>query len=153
MSAHDGSQIHRAAPTLDHGGQAERGKNVQDLGHLDPARSVLQPVDEVAADMCVRRELRLRGLRVVVVQPVRRSQHGGIGIDDELHLGAGVGRVGPQQDGVAIRQAGQAALAASIARRVSAWLMAGTSPITSPVAGLRTAIVLPLSACTQAPAM
>jgi hypothetical protein len=49
------------------------------------------------------------------------------------------------------RQAGKARLAASIARRVSAAPMAGTSPIASPVAGFFTTMVLPLSASTHLP--
>ena len=51
------------------------------------------------------------------------------------------------------RQAGWARLAASMARRVSAWPMAGTVPTASPVEGLRTVRVLPLSAWTHWPSM
>ena len=49
------------------------------------------------------------------------------------------------------RHAGHAALAASIARRVSAAPMLGTVPSSSPVAGLVTASVLPPSASTHWP--
>ena len=52
---------------------------------------------------------------------------------------------------VFLRQAGQAALAASMARRVSAAPIRGTVPICSPVAGLLTLIVWPPSASAQAP--
>src|SRR6185503_7666942 len=51
------------------------------------------------------------------------------------------------------RQPGSAADAASIARRVSEAPMSGTSATLEPVAGSRTAIVLPLSALHQAPSM
>jgi hypothetical protein len=47
---------------------------------------------------------------------------------------------------------GKAAVAASMARIVSASLQAGTVPMTSPVAGFVTSIVLPLSAAIQSPA-
>src|SRR5882724_12060574 len=50
---------------------------------------------------------------------------------------------------VFLRQAGQAALAASIARRVSAVPMFGIVPRISPVAGLVTSIVFPESASTH----
>jgi len=51
------------------------------------------------------------------------------------------------------RQAGNAAFAASIARRVSAAPMLGTVPRISPVAGLLTGIDLPLSASAHLPSM
>ncbi len=54
---------------------------------------------------------------------------------------------------VLFRQAGKAAWAASMARRVSAATSLGTEPMVSPVAGLVTAIVFPSSAPVQAPAM
>jgi hypothetical protein len=47
---------------------------------------------------------------------------------------------------------GKAAVAASMARIVSASPQAGTVPMTSPVAGFVTSIVLPLSAAIQSPA-
>ena len=50
---------------------------------------------------------------------------------------------------VKARQAGQAALAASMACRVSAAPQSGTSPIVSPLAGLMTAKVVPFSASFQ----
>jgi hypothetical protein len=49
--------------------------------------------------------------------------------------------------------AGIASRAASIARRVSAVPIFGTVPILSPVAGLRTSMVAPLSALRHSPAM
>src|SRR5262249_50197352 len=52
---------------------------------------------------------------------------------------------------VFFRQPGQAALAASIARLVSAAPRFGTVPRISPVAGLLTSIVLPESASTHFP--
>ena len=51
------------------------------------------------------------------------------------------------------RQPGRARCAASMARRVSAAPMRGTSATTSPEAGLSTAKVAPESASTQAPSM
>jgi hypothetical protein len=51
------------------------------------------------------------------------------------------------------RQPGSARCAASIARRVSAAPMRGTSATTSPEAGLTTAKVAPESASTHAPSM
>ena len=50
-----------------------------------------------------------------------------------------------------LRQAGMAALAASMARRVSSAPIFGIVPIFWPVAGLKTSMVSPLSASTQAP--
>jgi hypothetical protein len=52
-----------------------------------------------------------------------------------------------------LRQAGQAALAASMARRVSAAPISGMVPSCSPVAGLVTASVAPLSASLHSPLM
>ena len=49
------------------------------------------------------------------------------------------------------RQPSKAVCAAAIARRVSAAPQFGTVPITAPVAGLVTWMVLPLSAPTQSP--
>jgi len=49
------------------------------------------------------------------------------------------------------RHAGQAAFAALMARWVSAAPMFGTVPSVCPVAGLVTAMVLPLSAFTHSP--
>jgi len=49
------------------------------------------------------------------------------------------------------RHAGHAALAASMARRVSAVPALGTVPSFSPVAGLVASIITPLSASSHAP--
>jgi hypothetical protein len=54
---------------------------------------------------------------------------------------------------VLFRQAGQAASAASMARRVSAAPMSGTRARRSPLAGLATSKAAPLSASHQAPPM
>ncbi len=54
---------------------------------------------------------------------------------------------------VLARQAGKAALAASIARRVSATPILGTVPSWAPSAGLITAMVDLSSASSQAPSM
>jgi len=51
------------------------------------------------------------------------------------------------------RHAGQAAFAASIARRVSCAPMCGTLPSFSPVAGLMTSTVAPSRASHHAPSM
>jgi len=50
-------------------------------------------------------------------------------------------------------QAGNAAAAASIARRVSVASPLGTLSTTSPVAGLRTSVVAPLAALVRSPLM
>jgi hypothetical protein len=52
---------------------------------------------------------------------------------------------------VIARQAGQAASAASIARRVSSRVSAGTLPTTSPVAGSSTSMTSPLLLATHSP--
>ncbi|MNG25925.1 hypothetical protein D3C84_1108440 [compost metagenome] len=54
---------------------------------------------------------------------------------------------------VRARQAGSALSAASMARRVSLAPIFGTLPMISPVAGLLTLRVWPLSASTQAPSI
>ena len=54
---------------------------------------------------------------------------------------------------VRVLHSAKALCAASTARRVSAAPQSGTVPIGLPVAGLVTAMVLPLSACTHSPAM
>jgi hypothetical protein len=51
------------------------------------------------------------------------------------------------------RHAGQAASAASMARRVSSALREGTVPMISPVAGLLTSMDLPSAASTHSPSM
>lgn len=61
-------------------------------------------------------------------------------------------RIAARSFAVRLRQAGQAALAASIARRVSAAPASGAVPISSPVAGLRTSNVAPFAASCHWPA-
>jgi hypothetical protein len=53
--------------------------------------------------------------------------------------------------GSVLLQPGNAAAAASMARRVSAASAFGTLSTTSPVAGLRTSVVAPLAASTRSP--
>jgi hypothetical protein len=62
-------------------------------------------------------------------------------------------RIAPRLFAVSARQAGQAALAASMARRVSAAPMSGTAASIAPVAGLAMLTVAPLSAAVHVPAM